>query len=68
MIYVVDVFDGISGDSAEFENLEDAERYLEKEKARCELNKYHYEMIELYAWDEETQEKIETIKMEGGKK
>lgn len=59
--YAVDIFDGISGDSAEFGNLEDAKKRFLQEKEYRDSNGLSYEFIELYSFDDETNEKIETI-------
>lgn len=48
--YIVEVFDGIAGESAEFETFEEAKKRFEREV------EYHkdkpYEFIELNAYDE----------------
>ena len=59
--YVVDMFDGVSGESAEFSSLEDAKKRFLQEKEYREANGLHYELIELYSFCDETGEKIETI-------
>lgn len=59
--YVVDTFDGVAGESNPFEKIEDAQAYMEKEVKYYKDNGYTYETIELYSWDEDKQEKIDTI-------
>lgn len=59
--YIVDVFDGISGESADFDNLKDAKKRFLQEKEYRNSSGLLYESIELYSFDDETNEKIETI-------
>lgn len=58
--YVVQTWDGISGESREYETLEEAKKNYEKEKEYYARNGYHFEWIELYRQDENG-EKIATI-------
>ena len=61
MRYVVDTFNGIAGESFDFDNLKDAEKCFDKEVAYRKERNLKFEFIELYTIDD-NDNKIETLK------
>lgn len=51
--YVVEVFDGTTGESHDYESLEEAKKRFEEEKEYHDRNGYSYEFIELNSYDED---------------
>lgn len=51
--YVVEVFDGTTGENYEYESLEEAKKHFEEEKEYHDRNNYKYEFIELNSYDED---------------